>query len=120
MRSKTYPLQLICCSFLIVFGKIENQLGKERAAIFTIHYYVKPSGNCHLSPASDPHNEFTGKNVLIDRQGLAKTAAKVAMSVDELDKELGKSREELYGHRQRRPRPHLDDKVRIIRMNPIQ
>ncbi|CAM6089523.1 unnamed protein product [Calypogeia fissa] len=98
--------------------EIETHLGKGMAAVFAKHYYVKPGGNCDLSRGSDPHNEFAGKNVLIDRQGLGETAPKVGMSVEELDKELGKSREELYGHREKRPSPHLDDKV-IVAWNGL-
>lgn len=38
------------------------------AALFCSHYYVKPGGNCDLSPRSDPHHEFVGLNCLIQRQ----------------------------------------------------
>ena len=42
--------------------------GPDAAAVFCSHYYVKPEGNCDLSPRSDPHGEFAGLNCLIARQ----------------------------------------------------
>ena len=57
------------------------------------------------SPCSDPHGEFKGKNVLINLMPL---------SGDSQPKEalLADAREKLHAVRARRPRPHLDDKVR--------
>ncbi|RYR49480.1 hypothetical protein Ahy_A07g035985 [Arachis hypogaea] len=43
----------------------EDILG-EHADIFIEHYYIKQSGNCDLSSMSNPHNEFKGKNLLIE------------------------------------------------------
>lgn len=48
--------------------------GEERARLFSAHYYVKPGGNADLSPRSDPHDEFVGKNCLIARQSIQDTA----------------------------------------------
>ena len=42
--------------------------------MFCAHYYLKPGGNCDLSPRSDPHKEFVGKNVLFTAQPLEQTA----------------------------------------------
>ncbi|KAG6547746.1 hypothetical protein Mapa_010559 [Marchantia paleacea] len=98
--------------------EIEEVLGEERAAVFATHYYVKPDGNCDLSRMSDPHNEFVGKNVLIERKSLAETAAKVGHSVEDLAEIIGQCREELYAFRQRRPSPQLDDKV-IVAWNGL-
>ncbi|BBN11014.1 uncharacterized protein MPTK1_5g08350 [Marchantia polymorpha subsp. ruderalis] len=98
--------------------EIEEVLGEERAAVFATHYYVKPDGNCDLSRMSDPHNEFVGKNVLIERKSFAETAAKVGHSVEDLAEIIGQCREELYAFRQRRPSPQLDDKV-IVAWNGL-
>ena len=56
-------------------------------------------------PCSDPHGEFKGKNVLINLQPL---------TGDPQPKErlLADAREKLHAVRSKRPRPHLDDKVR--------
>ncbi|KAL3693595.1 hypothetical protein R1sor_007246 [Riccia sorocarpa] len=98
--------------------EVEEILGKERAAVFAAHYHVKPDGNCNLSRMSDPHNEFVGKNVLIERQSLTETASKVGHSVEDLAEILGRCREELFGYREKRPHPHLDDKV-IVAWNGL-
>ncbi|XP_002994074.2 spermatogenesis-associated protein 20 isoform X2 [Selaginella moellendorffii] len=98
--------------------EIEDVLGKDRAQIFAAHYYVREQGNCNLSRMSDPHNEFLGKNVLIERQSLADTVAKFGKTVEETADLLGQCRELLHAHRSKRPRPHLDDKV-IVAWNGL-
>ncbi|KAH9328379.1 hypothetical protein KI387_000487, partial [Taxus chinensis] len=98
--------------------EIEEVLGKEAAEIFMKHYYVKPAGNCDLSRMSDPHNEFDGKNVLIEREGIPEMASKLGMNIDEYSQILGACREKLFLTRSSRPRPHLDDKV-IVAWNGL-
>jgi uncharacterized protein YyaL (SSP411 family) len=47
-------------------GELSAALGGgTRAALVSEVYGVKPGGNADLSPRSDPHQEFTGKNVLM-------------------------------------------------------
>lgn len=60
---------------------------------------------------SDPHNEFKGKNVLIERKDPSEMASKYGMSVEEYYEILGECRHKLFEVRSKRPRPHLDDKV---------
>ncbi|GLJ46249.1 hypothetical protein SUGI_0974400 [Cryptomeria japonica] len=98
--------------------EIEEVLGKEAAEVFMKHYYVKPTGNCDLSRMSDPHNEFNGKNVLIEREGIPEMASKLGMDVDEYAQILGTCKEKLFLRRSSRPRPHLDDKV-IVAWNGL-
>lgn len=83
----------------------------EHAKIFKDHYYIKPSGNCDLSRRSDPHNEFKGKNVLLERNDSSALASKHGIPVDEYLEILGECRRKLFDVRLRRPKPHLDDKV---------
>ncbi|MEW5301111.1 MAG: hypothetical protein WDW36_003991 [Sanguina aurantia] len=45
--------------------EIAAVLSAEDAAMFNAAYGVKSDGNCTLSPASDPHEEFIGRNVLM-------------------------------------------------------
>ncbi|KAL0419990.1 UNVERIFIED_CONTAM: hypothetical protein Sradi_1412500 [Sesamum radiatum] len=90
--------------------KVEDILG-EHAPLFKEHYYVKSSGNCDLSRMSDPHNEFKGKNVLIERNSTSEMASKFGMSMEEYLKTLGICRKKLFDVRSKRPRPHLDDKA---------
>eukprot|EP00897_Mesotaenium_endlicherianum_P005162 jgi/Mesen1/4674/ME000241S03713 len=99
-------------------AEVESVLGSEDAALFAAHYHVLPKGNCHLSPLSDPHKEFAGLNVLIQRRPLADTAARFKLSEHDLEARLGAARQKLHAVRSRRPRPHLDDKV-IVAWNGL-
>lgn len=98
--------------FLFCF-KIDEVLG-ENADLFKEHYYVKKSGNCDLSSSSDPHNEFAGKNVLIERNELSAVASKFSLSIEKYQEILGECRRKLFDVRLKRPKPHLDDKVRNV------
>ena len=89
--------------------EIETVLGEERAAEFDYFYGVKSGGN--VSRESDPHGELREKNVLIQLQTTEDAAKNFAVSVEEMKGRLAASREKLLSIRERRPRPHLDDKV---------
>ena len=95
--------------------KVEEIIG-DAADLFKDHYYVKGSGNCDLSEMSDPHNEFKGKNVLIERKEIDFRASKMGMSVEDYAAVLGNSRRKLFDNRLLRPKPHLDDKVTIEKL----
>ncbi|KAL6271785.1 hypothetical protein ACE6H2_028696 [Prunus campanulata] len=97
--------------------EVEDILGKD-ATLFKSHYYIKPSGNCDLSTMSDPHNEFKGKNVLIERKDSSEMASKFAIPVEKYLDILGQSRQKFFEVRCTRPRPHLDDKV-IVSWNGL-
>ncbi|XP_058200184.1 uncharacterized protein LOC131315126 [Rhododendron vialii] len=97
--------------------EVEDTVG-EHATLFKEHYYVKPSGNCDLSRMSDPHNEFEGKNVLIERNSTDAMASKFSMPIEKYVDALGTCRRELFSVRSTRPRPHLDDKV-IVSWNGL-
>lgn len=97
--------------------EVEDVIG-EHASLFKDHYYIKPSGNCDLSRISDPHNEFKGKNVLIERNCASAMASKLGMPVEKYLDILGTCRRKLFDVRLNRPRPHLDDKV-IVSWNGL-
>ncbi|XP_078444935.1 catalytics isoform X2 [Wolffia australiana] len=97
--------------------EVEKTVG-EGADLFKEHYYIKDSGNCDLSKMSDPHDEFNGKNVLIERKEMSSRASKVGLAVDEYAAGLGAWRKKLFDARLRRPKPHLDDKV-IVSWNGL-
>ncbi|GLT42507.1 hypothetical protein SLA2020_165020 [Shorea laevis] len=97
--------------------EVEEILG-EHAGLFKEHYYIKPTGNCDLSRMSDPHNEFKGKNVLIERNDSSAMASKLSMPIEKYLEILGECRRKLFDVRCRRPRPHLDDKV-IVSWNGL-
>ena len=79
------------------------------ADIFKYHYGVQPHGNA--PEGSDPHDEFRGKNILIQRHTIGETAKRFNKSEAEIRESLAQSREKLLSIRSNRPRPHLDDKI---------
>ncbi len=81
--------------------------GYNDADFFCAHFGVKPEGNV----AHDPHGEFGGKNVLMQQQPLAKTAADFGLTTEAAVERLLECLEKLRAVRGRRPRPHLDDKI---------
>src|SRR5213082_664370 len=104
--------------------EIDDALGKD-APIFSFHYGVEENGNAPTGAV--PHGEFVGKNILIERHSLAETARFRSTGVppvgptgvspvDDKDEEairglLAQSRQKLFSIRNKRARPHLDDKI---------
>ena len=88
--------------------EIDEALG-EAAEIFDFHYGVQPHGNA--PEGSDPHDEFRGKNILIERHSITETAQRFQKNEAEIRKLLTRSRKTLFDVRAKRPRPHLDDKI---------
>src|SRR5256886_1333411 len=88
--------------------EIEEGLG-DAAEVFEFHYGVQPHGNA--PEGSDPHDEFRGKNILIERHTIAETAQRFKKNEQEIAGLLTKSREKLFSIRAKRPRPQLDDKI---------
>jgi uncharacterized protein len=88
--------------------EIDAVLG-DAAEIFDFHYGVQAHGNA--PEGSDPHDEFRGKNILIERPTIVETAQRFKKSEEEIAKSLAQSRKKLFAVRAKRPRPHLDDKI---------
>ncbi|MEN8258723.1 MAG: thioredoxin domain-containing protein [Thermodesulfobacteriota bacterium] len=82
-------------------------LGAENGAMFNFFHGVKPDGNA----LADPMDEFRGKNILYAGNSLKATAQKFAKKNDEIKKILATGKKTLFTARQKRPRPHLDDKI---------
>jgi len=90
-------------------AEIIAALGEADAEIFNRFYGVEPDGN---APAgSDPHEEFKGRNILIQRASLADAAKQFSKTEDEIAASLAASKKKLFDLRAKRPRPHLDDKI---------
>jgi hypothetical protein len=104
------PLQETAEGAFYVWTKkeIDDALG-DSAEIFDFHYGVQAHGNA--PEGSDPHDEFRGKNILIERHTIADIARHFKKSEPEIAKVLAQSREKLLAIRAQRPRPHLDDKI---------
>jgi uncharacterized protein YyaL (SSP411 family) len=88
--------------------EIDDPLG-DSAEVFDFHFGVQAHGNA--PEGSDPHDEFRGKNILIERHAIAETARHFKKSEPEIARMLTQSREKLFRIRAQRPRPHLDDKI---------
>ena len=89
--------------------EIEAALGHEAAAIFNRFYGVQPEGNA--PEGSDPQGEFESRNTLIQRFSIQELADGLGMPVEAVASSLAESRRMLFELRNRRPRPHLDDKI---------
>jgi uncharacterized protein len=90
-------------------AEIAAVLSAEDAALVCAHFGVKAEGNV---PAQlDPHHEFTGKSILMQQRSLAATAQALGLAPEVAAERLGAALETLRDVREKRPRPHLDDKI---------
>jgi uncharacterized protein len=89
-------------------GEIESVLGDD-AEIFCFHFGVEGDGNALAG--ADPHGEFAGKNILIQRRSVDETAERFSKNAEEITALLARVRKKLLAIRSQRPRPHLDDKI---------
>ncbi len=89
-------------------AELREVLGRDHSFI-AVHFGVEETGNvaAHL----DPHGEFRGKNILVQRRPLAETAQPFALTLEEANDRLLAARERLRTARTTRPRPLLDDKI---------
>jgi uncharacterized protein YyaL (SSP411 family) len=107
-----------------IWGKqeIETTVGDSSLSdAFCATYYIKEAGNTDLSRASDPHEEFTGQNILIKRGQTAdgkavpfdeqSVCASLGVSAAELRRRVELASSKLFEAREKRHHPHLDDKV---------
>ncbi len=87
--------------------EIRKLVPTPAASWFCYRYGVAESGNV----ASDPHGEFTGKNILYQAATLEETAEQFGKTVDEVREGIDEASRILMRVRSERVRPHLDDKV---------
>ena len=92
--------------YLWTASEVEALLGAD-AAVVTRRLGIEPNGN---APA-DPMGEFTGKNIPYLAQDVRDIAALTGRTPDEVERIWEEARGRLFEARERRPRPHLDDKV---------
>jgi len=104
------PLQKTAEGAFYVWSQdeIDAALG-DTAEVFNFHYGVQLHGN--VPEGSDPHDEFRGKNILIQRHSVVETAEHFRKGEAEVEQLLKQSRATLFAIRAKRPRPHLDDKI---------
>lgn len=88
-------------------AELDELLGSSASECFSFRYGVEPDGNVH----DDPHGEFTRNNILSQRHTLEETARNFDLTVREAARLLSDSKETLLAARNKRIRPHLDDKI---------
>ena len=88
-------------------AEIGQILGEPLASWFSYRYGIGPHGNVE----SDPHDEFTGKNILFEAHTVEETAKRLSELLAEVQKGLDAAVQKLLAARSKRVRPHLDDKV---------
>jgi uncharacterized protein len=87
-------------------AEITGILGDD-AGVAREYFGIRPDGNA----PSDPHGEFTGKNLLYIAQPAAAAAPGAGAGKDSVVAAVERIRLKLFDARQDRPRPHLDDKI---------
>jgi uncharacterized protein YyaL (SSP411 family) len=90
-------------------AEIEAALPDADAALVCDHYGIETTGNVPL--ALDPQNEFTGKNILMQRRPLVETAQLHQLAPADTAERLAAAFVKLRRIRAERPRPQLDDKI---------
>jgi uncharacterized protein YyaL (SSP411 family) len=91
------------------YDEVNSLLGEEKAAWFNAMYGVVKGGNAPVG--SDPHEEFKNKNILIQRLDVAAVADKFEVNSTVVREAMKDARQKLKAVRDKRPRPHLDDKI---------
>lgn len=88
-------------------SEIESILRKDNAEIFNYSFGVKEEGNT----LHDHLNAFSGKNILYIANSIEETAKKFGKTKEELKNLLTDMKHKMYIEREKRPKPHLDDKI---------
>jgi uncharacterized protein YyaL (SSP411 family) len=87
--------------------EIIDILGEANASIFNYAFGTEDQGNAKY----DPHGEFIGKNILFLAHEIQNVSTHFKIEEKEAEEILERSKRELFEHRRKRPRPHLDDKI---------
>ncbi|MDI6766072.1 MAG: thioredoxin domain-containing protein [Bacteroidota bacterium] len=86
---------------------IESIIGKDNAEIFNYYFGVEDDGNA----LQDHLNVFYGQNILYIAHNIDETVQKFSKTPDDLNRLLFVAKHKLYLERDKRPHPHLDDKI---------
>ena len=89
--------------------EVTSLLGKAKADWFNAMYGVVAGGNAPVG--SDPHGEFKNKNILIQRMDASEVADKFKTNTETVQEAMNEARRILKTVQDKRPRPHLDDKI---------
>lgn len=88
-------------------AEIEEIAGSPAAGWFCYRYGVEQDGNVR----EDPHGEFTARNILFRAHTVEATAEHFGRPPGEVRAGILQASRKLLEARNRRPRPHLDDKI---------
>ena len=88
-------------------GEIRDALDEEDSDLAVRIFNVKPEGNFH----EEATGRVTGANILHLQAPVSEIASDLGMSVDGLETRLQAIRKKLFDRREKRVRPHRDDKV---------
>ncbi len=88
--------------------ELRTLLGDD-APFVAAHFGVAEPGN--VAAQLDPHSEFRGKNILMQRRSLMETAKAFSLEPEVASERLVRALQKLRVARASRPRPLLDDKV---------
>ncbi|KYR02526.1 DUF255 family protein [Tieghemostelium lacteum] len=92
------------------YDELVNLLSNDELELFIFIYGQTRTGN--VDPSDDPHNEFTGKNIVMRFESLQDAEKKFKKPQKELEATLKSAERKLFEHRSKnRARPHLDDKI---------
>ena len=87
-------------------AEIDALMGDD-APVVRRRFGIAENGNA----LADPQGEFVGLNLLYIAESIEDVAARTGRDVDTVMRGLRRARKDLFDARERRPRPHLDDKV---------
>lgn len=87
--------------------ELDKILSEEEGSIFEYFYGIQSVGNT----INDPHEVFGKKNVLFVANDIYETAKKFNKTPEEIAEIIDDARSKLLTERNKRPRPHLDDKI---------
>ena len=89
--------------------EIDSLLGSGESLVFRRMYGVERDGN--VNPGSDPHGELVGRNVLFQQNDSGTVAKLTGEPEDKVLLLVADAKQKLKAAREKRPRPHLDDKI---------
>ena len=93
--------------YIYSWREVVELLGSPRSLFFAYRYGMESGGNV----TSDPHGEFTGRNILFQAHSVEETAHYFDEPLNVVSQALAEGEAMLLELRNKRVRPHLDDKI---------
>jgi len=87
--------------------ELDSILNNAEQRFFYTHFNIQKNGNV----SSDPQKEFTNLNILHAENPIKESAKQAGVSIIQAKSLLQSSFNKLRPHRDKRPLPHLDDKI---------